>query len=187
MGHDEGYSTRSEAPDSWTHETIDILADLLLAGYTFETFKVRAKTWREVLTIGEPYNHVHISGPMPAALLPLQRWAQLASTRRSSFECQGSRKPDPPASSPAPSSLIERLRARRPQSWSDRALLACLERLAAGGPTDDHLIHDAWPLDDADGICVIYSHPGGGTIGVRVLRSSSPVTRSTSTPAPLTT
>lgn len=175
MGHDEAYSTRSEAPESWTRETVDILADLLLAGYSFETFKVRGMTWREVLAIGEPYNHVLISGPMPASLLPLQRWARVASTRRSSFECQGSRKSDPPASSPARSILIERLRARPPQSWSDRALLACLERLAAGGPTGGHLIHvhDAWPLDDADGICVIYNDPGGRTIGLRVLRTSS--------------
>lgn len=78
-------------PDAWQHETIDILADLLLADYTFETFELRGRRWREVLTIGEPYNHVLVTGPLPASLLPLQRWANLAETRTSSFECRGVR------------------------------------------------------------------------------------------------
>ena len=91
MGHDEAYSERAEAPDDWESDTIDILAELLLAEYTFDTFELRGRLWREVLTIGEPYNHVFITGPPPASLLPLQRWARLVETRRSSFECRGIR------------------------------------------------------------------------------------------------
>ena len=34
MGHDEAYSDSSEEPDAWESETIEILADLLLADYT---------------------------------------------------------------------------------------------------------------------------------------------------------
>ena len=40
MGHDEAYSTSSEEPDAWESETIDILADLLLADYTFDTYEL---------------------------------------------------------------------------------------------------------------------------------------------------
>jgi len=58
MGHDEAYSDSSEAPDAWEQETIDILADLLQAEYTVETFKLRGKLWLEVRTIGDPYNRV---------------------------------------------------------------------------------------------------------------------------------
>lgn len=78
------------------------------------------------------------------------------------------------APSPAHAHLIEQLIARSSQSWSNLALLACLETLAAGGPTNGDLIHirDAWALDDADGICVVYNHPDGPPIGVRVLRTS---------------
>ncbi|MFT4167150.1 MAG: hypothetical protein QM650_18080 [Microlunatus sp.] len=93
MGHDEAYSTHDEEPDAWQYETIDILADLLLADYTFETYELRGRRWREVLTIGEPYyNHTFITGPLPASLLPLKRWANLVETRTSSFECQGVRR-----------------------------------------------------------------------------------------------
>ena len=91
MGHDEAYSERAQAPDAWESETIDLLADLLLAEYTFDTYELRGRLWREVLTIGEPYNHVLIAGSRPASLLPLQRWAHLVKTRHSSFECRGTR------------------------------------------------------------------------------------------------
>ena len=92
MGHDEAYSTRDEGPDAWQHEAIDTLADLLLADYTFQTFELRGRRWREVLTIGEPYDHILITGRLPMSLLPLQRWANLAETRTSSFECRGVRR-----------------------------------------------------------------------------------------------
>ena len=51
-------------------------------------------TWfaRQDLTIGEPYDHILITGPLPVSLLPLQRWARLAETRTSSFECRGVRR-----------------------------------------------------------------------------------------------
>ena len=72
--------------------------------------------------------------------------------------------------------LIEHLRAVTPKSWSTQALLSCLTRLAAGGPTEGHLVkvHDGWPTNDGtDGVCVIYSQPGTRRVGVRVLRTSS--------------
>lgn len=77
--------------------------------------------------------------------------------------------------SPAHARRIEQLRKRSTRSWSDLALLACLERLESGGPTEGRPVHvhDASPLDDTDGIWVVYSYPGGRPIGVRVLRTSS--------------
>jgi len=91
MGHDEAYSTSSAAPDAWESETIDILADLLLADYTFDTYERWGKPWRDVLTISEPYRRTSSSGSLAALLLPLQRWATHVETRRASFECRGAR------------------------------------------------------------------------------------------------
>jgi hypothetical protein len=94
MGHDEAYSGSDESPDAWEAETIDILADLLQAPYTFETYELAGKSWREDLTIGRPYYiQTFSSGPSLASFLPLRRWATRVQTRSSSFECCGSRPP----------------------------------------------------------------------------------------------
>ena len=94
MGHDEAYSGSGESPDAWELETIDILADLLQAPYTFDTYEVAGKSWREDLTIGSPYYIKTFStGPSLASFLPLRRWATRVQTRSSSFECRGSRQP----------------------------------------------------------------------------------------------
>ena len=45
-----------EEPDAWESETIDILADLLLADYTLDTYELWGKPWRDVLAIGDPYH-----------------------------------------------------------------------------------------------------------------------------------
>lgn len=99
MGHDEAYSISSEEPDSWESETIDILADLLLADYTLDTYELWGKPWRDVLTIGEPYQKSFSSGSL-AALLPLQRWATHVETRNASFECRGARPAGPSLGAP---------------------------------------------------------------------------------------
>ena len=94
MGHDEAYSDSDESADAWELETIDILADLLQAPYTFATYEVAGKTWREDLTIGKPYYiKTFFTGPSLASFLPLRRWANRVQTRRLSFECRGSRDP----------------------------------------------------------------------------------------------
>lgn len=71
--------------------------------------------------------------------------------------------------------LVRDLYAESRPTWSHRALLACLERLMEGGPTDGHLISvfDAWSIPARDGFCVIYSHPCGEKVGVCVLKTSS--------------
>ena len=94
MGHDEAYSGSHESPDAWEAETIDILADLLQAPYTFDAYELAGKRWREDLTIGRPYYiQTFSSGPSLASFLPLRRWATRVQTRSSSFECRGSRPP----------------------------------------------------------------------------------------------
>lgn len=40
MGHDEAYSDSDDPEDAWESETIDILGDLLLADYTFDTYEL---------------------------------------------------------------------------------------------------------------------------------------------------
>lgn len=99
MGHDEAYPISSEEPDSWESETIDILTDLLLADYTLDTYELWGKPWRDVLTIGEPYQKSFNSGSL-AALLPLQRWATHVETRNASFECRGARPTGPSLGAP---------------------------------------------------------------------------------------
>jgi hypothetical protein len=96
IGHDEAYADSSEEPDAWESETIEILADLLLADYTLDTYELWGKPWRDVLTIGDPYHKTFSSGSL-AALLPLQRWATRVETRSASFDCRGVR---PAGSSP---------------------------------------------------------------------------------------
>ena len=91
MGHDESYSTRAEPSDAWEGETVEMLGDLLQAEYTFDRYDLAGKHWREVVRIGEPYNKDIHRGPMPFSLLPLQRWATHGETRRTSFECRGTR------------------------------------------------------------------------------------------------
>lgn len=101
MGHDEAYSTSSEAPDAWESETIDILADLLLADYKLEVYELWGKPWRDVVTIGEPYlKKTFSSGSFAALVLPLQRWATRVETRRASFECRGVRPAGSSGSAP---------------------------------------------------------------------------------------
>lgn len=91
MGHDEAHSVGSEPTDAWESETINILADLLQADFTIDTYALRDKPWRKVVTIGNPYNRMLIKGQALSALLPLQRWARLTESRRATFECRGAR------------------------------------------------------------------------------------------------
>lgn len=89
MGHDEAYSVHSEPKDSWEADTIAILADLLQSDFTIDRWSLRGKLWREVVTIGDPYNRT-CTGPSLAAALPLRRWAIHAESHRATFECRGS-------------------------------------------------------------------------------------------------
>ncbi|WP_082473832.1 hypothetical protein [Curtobacterium sp. Leaf261] len=70
--------------------------------------------------------------------------------------------------------LIDATRAATVPTWSDRALLGCLEKLRDGGPTEWQLVtvHDAWPLQEVDGFCVVYTSPWGPQVGVRVTRDT---------------
>ncbi|WP_354570507.1 hypothetical protein [Glaciihabitans sp. UYNi722] len=65
-------------------------------------------------------------------------------------------------------SLIDQLHRNPNQSWGESALLSCLDRLQAGGPTEaeEVKVHDGWAFDD--GFCLIYKSPWGPTVGVRV-------------------
>jgi hypothetical protein len=90
MGHDEAYSASPEPADAWESETIDILADLLQSPFTIETYTLGGKPWREIVTVGEPYN-LALTGGHAYGLRPLQRWATRTDSRHASFECRGAR------------------------------------------------------------------------------------------------
>ena len=91
MGHDEAYSARPEPRDAWESETIDILADLLQSRVTVDTYTLQGKPWREVVTIGDPYNQTSIELISLASFLPLNRWAKHAGSRSATFECRATR------------------------------------------------------------------------------------------------
>jgi hypothetical protein len=91
MAHDEAYSVGSEPTDAWEFETIEILASLLLATFTMDRYALANKPWREVVTIGNPYNATVSRNLSPTSLLPLQRWARLTESRHATFECRVAR------------------------------------------------------------------------------------------------
>lgn len=90
MGHDEAYSTRADPEDAWQVETVEILRELLVADYTIETFELRGKPWREVVTIrtGSETRSMTTASSAWALLLPLGRWASRTGSRRASFGCR---------------------------------------------------------------------------------------------------
>lgn len=91
MGHDEAYLVRPAPSDSWESDTIDILADLLQSTFRIDTYTLRGKPWREVLTISHPYNRISTEIQSLSSLLPLTRWAKQAGSRSATFECRGDR------------------------------------------------------------------------------------------------
>ncbi|MGI3785492.1 MAG: hypothetical protein ACRYG2_32500 [Janthinobacterium lividum] len=91
MGHDEAYSLQTDAGDGWEIDTIDILADLLQADFTVNTYTVGGRPWRQVVTIGAPYNRTSTEPRSVSGVLPLRRWAQHITSKHASFECRGSR------------------------------------------------------------------------------------------------
>jgi hypothetical protein len=91
MGHDESYTISSQTADAWESDTIEILADLLLADFTIDTYELGGKRWREVVTVGPPYDLTVSKGPFLSSLLPLQRWARRVESRHATFECRGAR------------------------------------------------------------------------------------------------
>ena len=68
MGHDEAYFTQAESHDFWEAEPVDILADLLQADYTIDTYERRGKRWRKVVDIGAPYNVTFLAVAGTAAM-----------------------------------------------------------------------------------------------------------------------
>lgn len=93
MGHDEAYSPRPEPQDGWESDTIDIVADLLQSTFKTETYTLRGRPWREVLTISAPYDRTSTELKSLTSALPLSRWARHEESRIASFECHGSRRP----------------------------------------------------------------------------------------------
>jgi hypothetical protein len=66
--------------------------------------------------------------------------------------------------------LIEQLAANSDARWGKQALLACLEKLRDGGPTEAAIVdvYDAWPLDD--GFKIVYLSPWGPKVGLTARR-----------------
>jgi hypothetical protein len=93
MGHDEAYSVHPEPGDSWESETIDILADLLQSQYTLDSYEMRGKPWRTMITVSAPYDRQSYKLESKAAVLPLSRWAARTDSRPASFGCRGARPP----------------------------------------------------------------------------------------------
>lgn len=80
-GYDEAYGAE------WASDVIDILADLLQATYTIETYERRGMTERMVSDISEPH-------PVRFSTRPLRPWRwrrTLVQTEQASFECGGHR------------------------------------------------------------------------------------------------
>lgn len=59
------------------------------ATYFIDTYALRGKPWREVVTVGEPYSRTFYGGPSWNSVLPLQRWARHTDSRQATFECRG--------------------------------------------------------------------------------------------------
>lgn len=62
--------------------------------------------------------------------------------------------------------LIAELEAAASEEWGPRALLACLQKLRDGGPTEAAIVvvHDAWVTPD--GFRVVYGSPWGPRVGI---------------------
>ncbi|OII10883.1 hypothetical protein BIU97_08320 [Curtobacterium sp. MCBA15_009] len=62
--------------------------------------------------------------------------------------------------------LIAELEAAGSEEWGPRALLACLQKLRDGGPTEAALVvvHDAWSTSDE--FRVVYDSPWGPRVGI---------------------
>lgn len=73
MGHHEAYSPRPEPPDAWEADTIDIVADLLQSTFTTETYTLRGKPWREIVTVSAPYERTSTELRSLTSGLPLGR------------------------------------------------------------------------------------------------------------------
>lgn len=91
MGHDEAYTVRPGPADAWESETIDILANLLQSDYFVDSYELRGKPWRDVVTIGHPYNRTWTLLKLRVSALPLGRWARHTDSRRATFDCRGTR------------------------------------------------------------------------------------------------
>ena len=74
--------------------------------------------------------------------------------------------------SPRSREMIETLSSQSPRSWAEDALLACLERLRDGGPTEWRLVtvHDAWASEQIGGFCIEYTSPWGPRVGLQASR-----------------
>lgn len=89
MGHDETYSLN--VPGQGETDAIEVLAELLEASYTRETFTLRGKPWRTVTHIGPPScATVTRSDAGLLGHLPLGHWARPRDHRRANFECTSS-------------------------------------------------------------------------------------------------
>jgi len=91
MGDDEAYPAHTDAGDQWETDTIDILADLLQADFSVETYTVGGRPWREVVTIGAPYHRTSAEARSLMGALPLNLWARHTGSQHATFECLGSR------------------------------------------------------------------------------------------------
>ncbi len=65
-------------------------------------------------------------------------------------------------------SLINELKIVPDRTLAQEVLLACLERLGSGGPTEWEVVEvfNAWT--DGDALCIVYSAPWGPTVGLRL-------------------